>query len=290
MEQCLKRRGNVNMDTTIKQIQDIELDILKKTLEIIEKHNLTYYMLGGTLLGAVRHQGFIPWDDDIDIGLPRPDYEKFLEYASAELYDPYRLHFIKENNSEYYYYYARVENTKVKLLRSVSIKETEVYAWIDVFPLDGVSDKEAERKKWIIDCKRKLRDFSYSQYSYFAYPGERVKGRSSFHLFLRDAFSRLKIEKLISTKLAWKRLDKALKKYNFEECNALINFCGHWGLKEMFEKTVYGKGKLYQFEDIQLNGPENYDFVLTQMYGDYMTPPPDADKNQHHIEMYGEFD
>jgi lipopolysaccharide cholinephosphotransferase len=98
----------------------------------------------------------------------------------------------------------------------------------------------------------------------------------------------LKLEKLISTKFAWRQLDETLKRYSFEECNMLINFCGHWGVKEMFEKSVYGKGKLYQFEDIQLNGPENYDFVLTQMYGDYMTPPPEDKRDQHMVKLVTE--
>lgn len=269
--------------TGIEKIQAIELDILKQVLEILKKHDLTYYMLGGTLLGAVRHQGFIPWDDDIDIGLPRPDYERFLTCARRELSAPYRLHDIREKDSDYCYYYARVENTDFRLLRSAALKQSEVYVWIDIFPLDGVPSDEEERNRWLKSCRKKQLLFNYSQFSYYGAASERKTGKSGLKKFLRNAAFQLQLEKLISTEWCWKRLDKALKKYDFDQCSKLINFCGHWGVKEMFDKSVYGAGRQYRFEDIMLNGPENYDFVLTQMYGDYMTPPPDADKDQHFV-------
>ena len=273
------------MKADIKRLQEIELDILKQTLKIIEKHSLTYYMLGGTLLGAVRHNGFIPWDDDIDIGLPRPDYEKFLIFARKELNGQYRLNFIKENNSDYYYYYARIENTDTKLVRSSSLKKCEIYPWIDVFPLDAVPENSIERERWLKKCRRKQLIFNYSQFSYFGAATKRIHNKSFLQITLRNLFYKLQLEKLISTKRAWEKLDLELKKYGYDDCDTIINFCGHWGLKEMFNKAVYGKGKEYRFEDIILMGPENYDFVLTQLYGDYMTPPADKEKNQHYVEI-----
>lgn len=69
----------------LKRLQDLELEMMLKIDEICKRHDLTYYLMGGTLIGAVRHQGFIPWDDDIDLGMPRPDYEKFLQIAPKEL-------------------------------------------------------------------------------------------------------------------------------------------------------------------------------------------------------------
>ena len=89
----------------------------------------------------------------------------------------------------------------------------------------------------------------------------------------------------MNKKSIWKKLDKHLKKYDYKNSTRLINICGYWGVKEMFPKEYYGKGNLYEFEDIMIRGPVDYHAVLTQMYGDYMTPPKDADKEHHYIEV-----
>ena len=264
----------------LRDLQSVELDILKQVLKISQRHNLTYYMLGGTLLGAVRHKGFIPWDDDIDIGLPRPDYERFLEYAQYELEMPYQLHTISQNSGAYCYYYARVENTKVKLVRKAAINEAVIPAWIDVFPLDGVPNDPKKNKKWLKRVERCNTIFRRAQLSYLG-----NTQTPSHRNVVKKAFVKLRLDKLISTKWAWKRLDAVLKENKYYECDILINACGYWKLKEMFPKSVYGKGKLYPFEGLMLNGPEDYDYVLKQMYGDYMTPPPENAREHHFIEL-----
>ncbi len=270
---------------TIRQLQLIELDIMQQVLKICQQHNIAYYMLGGTLLGAVRHKGFIPWDDDIDIGLPRPDYERFLEYAQQELKTPYQLHTLFHNSGSYSYYYARVENSQIMLNRKAALKESRIPAWIDVFPLDGVPNDLRKQKRWIRKCMIRKVLFDASQFSYFAASENIKKKRSLPKRIARVLFIHLKLEKLIDTKRAWKMLDKALCENNYESCDRIINFCGYWGIKEMFPKSVYGAGKLYPFENLMLNGPEDYDNVLKQMYGDYMTPPPENAREHHYIEL-----
>ena len=272
------------MDSELRKLQLVELDILKQVLSICEKHNLKYYMLGGTLLGAVRHQGFIPWDDDIDIGMPRPDYEKLLAYAKEELEEPYALATLQNGKDRYYY--ARVINTKTKLLRTIGEKEAVIEAWIDIFPLDGVPKDKWKRKLWYARGKVSKLLFAYSQFSYFRSAAViREKKWVALKKLVRFLFVNLCLESLLNTKWCWKRLDKALKSCDYESSDMLINFMGYWGNKEMFSKKVYGEGKLYPFEDIQLMGPEDADFVLTQMYGDYMTPPKNADKDHHGIKV-----
>ncbi|SEK88910.1 LicD family protein [Ruminococcus albus] len=269
----------------LKQLQQVELGILRDVIEICNRHKLRYYMLGGTLLGAVRHKGFIPWDDDIDIGMPRPDYDKFIRIAAEELKSPYDIYTTNNGKGEYSYYYARVVNKKTRLLRKMSQKEVKIPVWIDVFPLDGVPNDNKVVDKWLKKCRFRFRIFNYSQYSYFVNLSRKHDNDNFFTKTFRYLFYYLRIENLISTKWAWRRLDNLLKAYDYDECDSLINFCGAWGVREMFSKSIYGKGKLYKFEDMELIGPENYDFVLSQMYGDYMTPPKDADKNRHNIEV-----
>lgn len=274
------------MKQELKQLQAVELDILKQVLPIIEAHGLTYYMLGGTLLGAVRHKGFIPWDDDIDIGMPRPDYERFVQLAAQELHAPYQLHTFLSAKGEYGYYYARVENAGVRLVRSATKKVTEIPAWIDIFPLDGVPEEEGAFSQWLKAAQRKKLNFKLSQFDYFfSVDSTKKSSHAAGIIALKRLISATKVYRLLRPEACWRALDKCLKSNDYGASSRLINFCGFWGLKEMFPKSVYGNGRLYPFEDLMLNGPEDYDAVLTQMYGDYMTPPPDADKEHHYVEL-----
>lgn len=274
---------------SLRELQMVELDILKRIIEICEKHHLTYYALGGTLLGAVRHQGIIPWDDDIDIGMPRPDYEKFLTIAGTELGSPYAVSGIQNNNAEYYYYYIRVVNQDIRLMRKLTEKDTIIYAWVDVFPLDGVPKEEKVFNKWYRKAYRLKQKLAFSQFEYFynvVSPESEISNKNrGIKTAVKRIIHKLKIYKLVNTKKTWEKLDKVLKKYDYQTSDRLFNFCGYWGIKELFPKTVYGEGKLYPFEDIMIRGPVNYDYVLKQMYGDYMTPPNDADKYHHCIEI-----
>lgn len=270
---------------SLRDLQEIELTILKKIIEICERHNLTYFALGGTLLGAVRHKGFIPWDDDVDIGMPRPDYEKFLKIASNELSNPYLVTGIQYDNAEYYYYYARVINRDIKLVRKASMKSVTINAWVDVFPLDGVPEGTDAFNSWYKKAKRLKRLFEFSQYEYFYkfYTTKSINPKQHLVSGLKHIVKISKAYRLVNTKRVWKKLDNQLKKIDYNNSTRLFNFCGCWGVKEMFPKEYYGEGSLYEFEDIMIRGPVDYHSVLTQMYGDYMTPPKDADKDHHYI-------
>ena len=171
------------------------------------------------------------------------------------------------------------------MIRAGRLKKTVIPVWIDVFPLDGVPNDESVKDRWLRKCTFYDNIFKRSQYSYYAVSSDIIKKRSIIKKLGRKLFIILKLEYLIDTNWAWNRLDTALKEYDYEACDRLINFCGRWGVKELFPKSVYGEGNQYKFEDLMLNGPEDYNTVLTQMYGDYMTPPPRDQRNQHHIEF-----
>ena len=272
------------MNEDIKRIQAAELNILREVLGVLERHSLTSYMLGGTLLGAVRHQGFIPWDDDIDIGLPRPDYERFLRVAAAELRPPFRLHTLQTGGAAYAYYFARVEDERLMLRRTLTARAVDIPVWIDVFPLDGVQEEPAVRERWLKKGARLNALFELSQFEYFFQDGA-SRRFGGLAVLLKKAVSRLRLYKLLSPARRWAALDRHLKSCDYAKSETIINFCGHWGVKEMFPKRIYGAGRLYPFADLQLNGPEDSDTVLTQMYGDYMTPPPEKERDHHSVEI-----
>ena len=125
------------MENATKFLQEKELDMVKEFLKICEKHNLKYFMAGGTFLGAVRHKGFIPWDDDVDLGMYRDDYEKFLDIAKRELPYPYEVHTYR-NCKEHHYYFSHIIDVRYKVRRMGSLDKREEYVWIDIFPYDGL--------------------------------------------------------------------------------------------------------------------------------------------------------
>ena len=126
---------------TLTEIKQVELGILDYIVDICNKYNLIYYLSYGTLIGAIRHKGFIPWDDDIDISMPRDDYEKFLKITSSgQINSKYKC--LVPLVDGYYYEFAKVIDTST-IVEDVSVQSTENGVWVDIFPLDGLkkSDK-----------------------------------------------------------------------------------------------------------------------------------------------------
>jgi len=235
-------------------------------------------MLGGTFLGAVRHKGFIPWDDDVDIGMLREDYDKFTEIMMENKDSIYRFESFRTNKDSLMYV-SRFENTKIKIEDTSATKTKIRYAWIDIFPMDGMPSNKIKLffHKLRLLYIRLL--FQYSQYSNIV--NQKIKHRPIHERMLISLGKIINFEKFLNTYKCMCKLDKVLSKYKFDESKYVINFMGAYKFNEMFEKKVYDECELYEFEDIKLNAPKNYDLVLKQLYGDYMTPPSEDEKNKH---------
>ncbi|MBR3362388.1 MAG: LicD family protein [Bacilli bacterium] len=273
------------MDKNLRELQLCELDILKEVVKICNRHNLTYYMMGGTFLGAIRHKGFIPWDDDVDISLNREEYDKLLEILPKELPNNYKIdNFL--TNKDSLIYATRVENSLIKVKdNSASIKKIR-NAWIDIFPLDGMPNNTIIRKLHEFRLLYLRLKFKYSTFSETV--TQNKKDRSIHEKILVTIGNYTKIEKILDKNKCLKDLDKALRKYEYKNSNYVVNFMGAYKFKEMFKKAIYEKYKLYDFENTKLNAPENYNFVLTQMYGNYMQIPQKDMQNKHCIEVIKE--
>lgn len=264
----------------LKIVQNTELNILKEILKIIETHNLQYYMVGGTLLGAVRHKGFIPWDDDLDIAMPRPDYEKFAEIASNELAAPFAIHSLKSGLCDFSYPYIRVVDTRLKVVCRETVKELVLPIWVDVFPLDGVPENKKKQRAWLIKGSILQNEFRMAQLDYYYFDTQEHK---TVKEIVKTICFRTGIYKLINKRKVWEKLDKHSKMYDYNAATKLINTCVGWTGKNIFSKEDFEQGQLLPFEDLMLVGPHNYDYVLTYTYGDYMTPPDEEDRQNHAI-------
>jgi len=268
-------------DCAMSDVQVIIWDIMKDVKVILEKNNIKYFMLCGTLLGAVRHKGFIPWDDDIDIGIPREQYEWVLQNIEKYLPDHLELKTFK-NDPEYHYCFARVCDKRHTVKRTGSEEERTEEIWIDIFPLDGVPNNTIVRQfhKVRLIINRGLYHMSCFEKINLKRPGRPFYQRAIIKFVQVTGFGRggNTQERLI-------KLDNMLKKYPYEKSKYIVDFMGQYMFKAMFPKELYDQGKMYTFEDAQMMGPVDYDTVLKKIYGEYMVIP--KNKNTHASEFIG---
>ena len=276
---------NEKNDGSLRKLQAVNLAMIKIFIGICKKHHLCYYALGGTLLGAVRHQGFIPWDDDVDIGMPRPDYERFLKIAENELPEGYRLRTI-DVDDEYRTYFVKIEDTNVRLMREYYAKnavvQKAVYAWIDVMPIDGAPDGQAALAAHVDKLKQMRRMISYSLLDKCMGTG---KKRSKKQMFFMKAGFQTGVYRLFNTQKLFEKFDRECRRFPYETSEVIGNPYGIYGIREFVPREVFGKGVGLAFEDITIQAPEDYDSYLKSIYGDYMALPPENERTGHRIEF-----
>lgn len=257
----------------LKSLQQVELKILEQFINICHKEQLQYYVLGGTMLGAVRHKGFIPWDDDIDVALPRKDYEKFLDVAQKYLSKNYFLQtYITDNGIPWNYAKIRDSNTTF-IQKSLSKCNINHGVYIDVFVLDYYPTHKIE--SIFFDIYNRLLTFRIRSTTYSS-----NKKYTILENIVRKIIS--SVLKIIypNTVSVLKKRDKLFK--SIKKSSLLANHCGFWGKKEIVPIDWYGKGIDMQFENLIVKVPEYYDKWLTQVYGNYMQLPPKEKQITHH--------
>ncbi|MCI1474139.1 MAG: LicD family protein [Prevotella sp.] len=255
----------VNYD--IRKLQLRILNILKSVDQVCTDHHLTYYIWAGTMIGAIRHHGFIPWDDDIDIAMPREDYNRIIENSTAWL--PTSLEMVcTENDSSYPLPFAKIQDSTTTLIERMHLKYLGGI-YIDVFPLDGVP------KGWI---KQKLHFGQYEYYKRILYlvhrnPYKHGKGPSCWiPLLCRHLFRMEEIQR---------KIRKILIRYPFSNSRLIADYDD--GFHGKMDKSVLGKPTAYKFEDTTVKGVQNYGQYLSQKYGNYMEMPPEEKRHQHNF-------
>ena len=275
-----KASYNAEDNSELRRLQMAELENMRVFSDICKKNGLRFFLIGGTMLGAIRHHGFIPWDDDMDVGMPRSDYEKFLEIARKELPKGFGLLNYKKQKG-YLRYFSRVINKQVVVTNASNTKTIDEYAWLDIFPFDGMPQN-------IIIQKKHLLSLTVSRFFYHASCFDELvnlnrPGRAWYLQAIIRFLSIAHIGRKINTRKQMKKIERKLKKYDYDKSEYVINLFGAYVSKEVLSKKVIGKMPHYSFEDLFLPGPEKYDQYLTHFYGDYMMPPKDIEKDKHNI-------
>lgn len=258
----------------LKTIQSMELDIMKYIDRICRENNIIYYLGFGTLIGAIRHKGFIPWDDDIDILMPRDDYERFSKYCKENCDS--RYHFCDiETEEKWTAPLAKVIDTKT-ILNQVGHKEKmNLGLYVDVFAMDGVPSAVKERDRWFrkLDFLQKL----WSGCEYEKRPAVNVINiiKNVITILLNLITSGRRISILI---------DNEVKKYSYNECSIVgpNTYVVYPRNKMCINKDVFGKGCDVEFEGAMFRAPSKYDEYLRAIYGDYMKLPPEDKRIAHH--------
>lgn len=257
-----------NKRIELKDIQKLSLAILLDIDEFCRKHDIQYFLACGTLLGAVRHQGFIPWDDDVDIMMPRSDYQRFLESYKS---DKYQL--LKPSAGRYYY--AKVYDPKtIKYEDNIDYHKYEPLGIdVDVFPLDGIiNDDEVINKLYRKECFLEM-----------------LLRLSNQPIFYRKnplkAINRL-IPRVIGSRNLVKMIERNAMTYDYDTSDYVIRMRRSTnGFTGALPKSVYEEAEL-SFEGHLLKVPKGYDIWLTRFFGDYMTLPPEEKRVTHPIRCY----
>lgn len=263
-----KREGFV-VSSAMKEVWAVELDLLSEFQRIANKHNINYIASGGTMLGAVRHKGFIPWDDDVDIMMLRKDYNKLLSVAE-EFEHPYFLQ-SNRNDKGYFRCFLRLRNS---LTTGIQNMEKDCHfkynqgIFIDIFPLDNIVDdvklfiQQQIRAKTLL---KKARFYSSLQSRY--YEDKNAVKRMQRNLLKSFVFSKDKDEKYLF------EYENEVQRYNDRETAkiSLLSFQFDYRIHDIKLKDVYETEDM-DFEFLKLPVPKDYDNLLTWKYGDWKTP------------------
>ena len=260
------------VEVDLKTLQNIELEILDEFVRICEKHHLKYFLMAGTALGAIRHHGFIPWDDDIDVGMPREDYEKLIKIASSDLRSDYFFqNYHSEKNCGLIFGKIRKSNTILSENYSHHI-DMHQGVWIDIFPYDniGLEPKVSKIDSALIMILKNI----YIVKCGYKMPENRSKYLLPFYYLTKM------IAVFFSYKFLITKLDHLMKKRNTQASKYVYPRGSGYGSRDIMSKEVIENLIEVDFEGRKLKIFKEYDHYLTSIYGDYMQLPP-VDKRRN---------
>ena len=256
-----KRKGYL-ISAEMKKVWAVEMDLLKKLLEVCEKHHLKVFAEGGTLLGAVREHGFIPWDDDIDMSMLREDYDKLQAIARNEFTTPY---FFQSGYSDSYpfgYSRLRMDGTSAILHKGI-YHNYHQGIFIDIFPLDAMPNDDIERKAFIDKTLREREELKLYCSPWFSFSDikHNLKTIRLLYCVKRDGFN-----------FYFKKYDDNFRIYSIDKCQEVSLLSWFFDKRYVRRKEWYSDTFYLPFENIIIPVPSSYNEVLKQQFGDYMRP------------------
>lgn len=267
---------NTETKIDLKKLQGVQLEIVKEFDKICRENNLKYHIFSGTMIGAVRHKGFIPWDDDLDVSMLRDDYEKFLQIASDKLSNKYFLQNYKTDKN-FVHSFTRLQKNETILMQGAWQHINMSHKiFIDIFPMDYVEPSTIKGK-----LQFKL---------LFAFKKIKANRRTNYARF--ELNNSIRIKKLVQlfTKMLpmsfYNDIETKIAKMLYKNKTDMVTLLTD-GEKEIYYDCMtpvefFSMNKRFEFEGISLLGPEEYDSILTRQYGDYMSLPKKEDRVPHH--------
>lgn len=256
----------------LRKLQVTEFEILKEAVKICKKYNLKYYLIGGTLLGAVRHSGFIPWDDDLDIGLPREDYNRFLTLCEKELPSPYHIHSIN-TDANYYLRFSKIKKRgTVFAEHAIRNVKTQNEVFIDIFPLDFSDKKDTMFRKYKVLL---LHFLSWMQIT---------KAKVDRPGFIKQILRIIlyPFYKPISMEVYDKLCTSLMTADNHKVHNFIINYASNYNYKKQtMPIKIYEPYSKISFENELFCVPGQYIKYLENLFGNWKELPPIEKRRTH---------
>ena len=265
-------------EVTLEEQKEIQIELLKELRRICDSNNLIYFLGGGTLLGAIRHKGYIPWDDDIDVMMPRKDYESLLKIFDKDCKENHKI-LTYINTKDYYYSFAKIVDTNT-FLKEGGLRPIETLGiYIDVFPIDFLPDDEEKIKKIF-----KKYSLVYKTIGMYKISDISKVTKNKVKLFSKRIVLCF-VKTFNITPKVLKKLDRLAIKY--ENTSKVACISGRYAEKEIMPRKFIEDYILADFEGEKYKIPKDYDEYLTKHYDNYMElPPEDKRKTEHNNIAY----
>lgn len=261
------------------QVHKLTLSLAKVFIALCEKHGLRYYFIGGSVIGILRHGGFIPWDDDIDIGMPRRDYDRLLEILKTDMPEGYGI-CNRHTDKNWHFNLSQFIDLESRILIHLTETPRKAHVWLDIFPLDGLPTGNLRR--WL-HVKNILMKRYLVQIAHIDTQVDAHRKRPFVERLVLGFCKIIPVGKLIRTNKVLDRMENLLRRYDYDESIYVGNMLGRQRAREVVLRAQFGTPVQKKFEDILVNIPEKYHELQTHFYGDYMAMPPEEKRESHHV-------